>query len=363
MDDQYYMNLALELARATLGQTAPNPSVAAIVVKNNQIIGIGTHLKAGLPHAEVYALKQAGQNAEAATLYVTLEPCVHFGKKTAPCVDLIIQAKIKKVVVAVLDPNPLVNGRGVEKLRAAGIDVVVGVMVDEALKLNQVFFNYMRNKTPFITLKAGMSLDGKLATVTGQSKWITNELARSDAHKYRHTHDAILVGVNTIIADDPALTTRIVGGGKNPIRIILDTHLRTPLTSQVLTDKQSPTWIVVGDGVSLDKITQYQNSATKIIQMDTPDISINQLVKMLADRGVTSILVEGGHKIHTSFLMAKQVNQVVLYVSPLLIGGEQAAMFFAGKGFASLDLALKLEFSEIIKLGDNLKIVAMLQNC
>lgn len=361
MDDLYYMNFAIQLAQATLGQTAMNPSVGAVVVKNNHILGIGAHLAAGSLHAEIYALNMAGINSHGATLYVTLEPCAHHGK-TPPCIDAIIDSHIKRVVIAVVDPNPLVAGKGIAKLKQAGIEVVVGVLAAEALLLNQVFFHNIQSQVPFITLKCAMSLDAKLATVTNESKWITNEKSRADAHIYRHQHDAILVGVNTIIADNPALTTRLKGGGKHPIRIILDTSLRTPLTSQIIIDKEVQTWIVVGNKIDLAKIQQYKAYGIKIIQMDSVVIQINELLPRLFQLGITSILVEGGNKVHTSFLNAKLFNQLILYISPLLIGGAGAPTFFAGAGFNRLKDALALDLFSVEKVADDLKIIAKPKN-
>jgi len=360
-DDKYYMELALKFARSRLGQTSPNPCVGAVVVKNNQILGCGTHLHAGGEHAEAIALKQAGDQAQGATLYITLEPCNHFGK-TPPCTDAIINSKIKKVIVATKDVNPLVSGAGIKKLQDSGIIVEVGLLEHEAQQLNQMFFHYICHKTPYVTLKCGMSLDAKLATYTRESKWITSEGARLDAHKYRHTHDAILVGVNTVLADNPKLTTSLTSGnGKNPIRIILDTNLRTSLTSEIITDCVSPTWIVVGSNVTETKIAKYKNLGVEIIQMENPQIDLPQLLLMLGQRQITSVLVEGGNTVHTSFIQARLFNQVVLYVSPLLIGGINAPQFFAGDGFAKLKDAINLEYVNTELIDGNLKVV--LNNC
>lgn len=358
MDDKYYMALAIQLAKATLGQTSPNPVVGAIIVKHNQILGLGTHLQAGMAHAEILALDMAGSSAKGATLYVTLEPCTHFGR-TPPCTLAIIQAEISRVVIACTDLNPLVAGQGIQQLQAAGIEVTFGIMEEEAKELNQVFFHYIQTKTPYITLKAGMSLDAKLATSSGESKWITNAAARADAHIYRHTHDAILVGINSILADDPSLTTRLVNGGKQPIRIILDTQLRTPLTSRVITNQPSQTWIITGNQVSAYKQAQYGQLGVKLLAMDTSRIEIRQLLPILGQQGITSILVEGGNQVHSNFLQAGLFNQLVLYLSPSLIGGNTAPNFFAGTGFAQLRDALSLKFKRIETIAENLKIVAV----
>ena len=357
-DDKYFMELALRIATSTLGQTSPNPCVGAIVVKNNQILGYGAHLHAGGAHAEIVALQQAGIAAEGATLYVTLEPCNHFGK-TPPCTDAIINSKVKRVVVATLDVNPQVAGNGIKKLQAAGIIVEVGLSEAEAKRLNQMFFYYITHNVPYITLKCGMSLDAKLATSNGESKWITNSGARLDAHTYRHTHDAILVGVGTILADNPKLTTRLASGdGKNPIRIILDTNLRIPVDSQIITDGLSQTWIVVGSNVDKVEIIKYKNLGIDIIQMPKPEIDLQQLMQTLGERQVTSVLVEGGHTVLTSFIQARLFNQVVLYMSPLLIGGITAPQFFAGTGFVHLKDAINLEYTSTELIDGNLKVIA-----
>ena len=308
-----YMNLALQLASATDGQTSPNPSVGAVVVNNNQIIGMGSHLFAGMKHAEVYALEMAGESAYGASLYVTLEPCVHSSKKTPPCTKAIIDAGIKKVYIATLDLNPEVSGDGVRALEAAGIYVEVGLLKDEAKKLNQKFFYYIQNKLPYLTIKAGVSLDSKLATYTTESKWISNPKSLAESHYYRHKHDAILVGIGTVLIDNPSLTTRIEGGGKNPIRIVLDTNLRTPLHCNLVTDELSPTWVVCGNGVTKDQIAKFSGfKMVKIIQMPTPEIELLVMLKILAKLQITSILVEGGNKIISSFLDQGLINQLVM---------------------------------------------------
>lgn len=227
MDPQHYMRLALELARSAQGQTSPNLLVGAVCVKDGRILGTGAHLKAGTPHAEVHAPAMAGANSIGADLYVTLEPCAHTGK-TAPCTDLIISSGIQRVFVASIDPNPSVNGAGIGLLKVAGIEVITGILQEEAEQLNQAFFHFIRYGKPYVTLKATATLNGRLSTQNGDSKWITSAASRTDVHHLRHTHDAILVDVQTVLHDNPFLTTRLPHGGKNPIRINLDRHLRTP---------------------------------------------------------------------------------------------------------------------------------------
>lgn len=357
MNDVAYMRLALDLAKATLGQTSPNPMVGAVIVKKGQVLGVGAHLKYGSPHAEINALNMAGSMAEGATLYVTLEPCCHQGS-TPACTSQIIAKKIKRVVVATKDPNPQVSGKGIDILQKAGVIVEVGLLENEASKLNEIFFHYIIKKTPFVTLKAGMSLDAKLATATGQSKWITNSEARADAHNYRHTHDAIMVGINTVICDNPSLTTRTTNGGKNPIRIILDSTLRTPLSSNVITDKLAETWIITGSNFNKEKEAVLKDLGIKIISLDSAAIDLGLALKILGDSNISSVFVEGGPLLHTNFIEQKLFNQLILYISPHLIGGAQAPAFFKGIGFAELTNTPYLNFEEVKLVGDNIKIIA-----
>lgn len=358
MNDKCYMELAIALAKATLGQTSPNPCVGALIVKNNQIIASGAHLRSGGDHAEVVAFKSAISNAFGATLYTTLEPCVHTNKKTPPCVDTIIKHGIARVVVATLDQNPQVCGLGVKRLKDAGIRVDVGLCEDAAIELNQIFFHYIKTKTPFVTLKCGMSLDAKLATRNFESKWITSEKSRIDAHRYRHNHDAILVGINTILTDDPILNTRLEGGGRNPKRVILDTNLKTPKTANIIMNTDSPTYLVVGAGVSVDLIAQYEVIPhVSVISMSTPSINLEELLYVLGDYQITSLLVEGGRRVISSFCDAKIYNQLLLYIAPKLIGGVDAPSLFMGEGYASLSEIPQLSYKSVELIGDDLKVV------
>ncbi|EEL49446.1 RibD (Riboflavin-specific deaminase) [Bacillus cereus Rock3-44] len=361
MTDQEYMNIALQLAESTSGQTSPNPMVGAVVVKDGNIVGMGAHLRAGEEHAEVHAIHMAGDKAYGSTVYVTLEPCSHFGK-TPPCCDLLIEKRVKRVVIATLDCNPLVSGSGARRLQEAGISVTTGVLEEEATTLNRYFFHYMKTKLPFVTIKTAMSLDGKIATSTGESKWITGEDARDDVHQYRHTHDAILVGVNTVIADNPSLTTRLPNGGKHPIRIILDTHLRTPLSSHIITDGIAPTWIIVGKDVDKGKITTYESQGISVFQMKTKQIEIREFLSLLGEKQILSLFVEGGQSVHASFLEAKCFNEIVTYISPKLIGGKDAPTMFGGTGFNKLQHAISLQIQEMKQIGDDIKIVATVRN-
>ncbi|WP_155925656.1 bifunctional diaminohydroxyphosphoribosylaminopyrimidine deaminase/5-amino-6-(5-phosphoribosylamino)uracil reductase RibD [Bacillus sp. UNC438CL73TsuS30] len=357
MNDTDYMSLALNLAKSTLGQTAPNPVVGAVVVKDNQIVGMGAHLKAGELHAEVHAIEMAGEKAKDATIYVTLEPCSHFGK-TPPCSDLVIRTGIKKVFVATTDPNPQVAGKGIARIRNAGIEVEVGLLQEEARELNKMFFYNISTGLPYVTLKTANSLDGKTATATGESKWITGEEARKDVHVFRHQHDAILVGVNTVIKDNPSLTTRLPSGGKNPIRIILDTNLRTPLTANVVTDGQAPTWIVTCSGIDEKREKEYHDLGIKLIKLPEKQIIIREMLKVIGEMGISSLFVEGGAEVHGSFLKERAFQQVITYIAPKLIGGKLAPASFGGEGFETMKEVVSLKIKEVGRIGNDIRIIA-----
>ena len=357
MNDQDYMALAINLASATAGQTSPNPQVGAVLVKNGQILGMGAHLRAGEPHAEVHAIRMAGEKAEGATLYVTLEPCSHFGK-TPPCSNLVIESGIKKVFVASVDPNPLVGGAGVKKMLEAGIDVQVGLMEEEAKALNKIFFHYISTGLPYVTLKSATSLDGKIATVTGESQWITGEEARRDVHQFRHAHDAILVGVNTVIKDNPSLTTRLEAGGKNPVRVILDSSLRTPVESGIVNDNAAKTIIVTGADVETEREKQFIELGIEIIKLETDKIGIKDMLEKLADRGITSVYVEGGAEVHGSFLQEKAFQRVIAYIAPKLLGGKNAPAAYGGEGIARLEDTVPLRIVDVKQIGQDIRIIA-----
>ena len=357
MNHPYYMKLALDLARGTLGQTSPNPVVGAVVVKDNVIVGMGAHLKAGEPHAEVHAIQMAGEKAKGAAIYVTLEPCSHHGR-TPPCSDLIIRTGIQQVFVATTDPNPRVAGRGIEKIKKAGIEVEVGLLQEEARELNKVFFYNISTGLPYVTLKTAVSFDGRTATATGESKWITGEKAREDVHLYRHQHDAILVGVNTVIKDDPSLTTRLPSGGKNPIRIILDTQLRMPKQASLLYDQQAQTWIITGSNACDSLVEEFQELGIKVVKMPNETIKIKDVLIVLGEMGVTSLFVEGGAEVHGSFLKERTFQQLVTYMAPKLIGGKSAPASFGGEGIKTMAEAVDLNIKEVVMVGDDIKIIA-----
>lgn len=361
MNDESYMRFALEVAGAVFGQTSPNPVVGAVVVKQGEIVGFGAHLKAGDAHAEVHALEMAGERAKGATIYVTLEPCSHHGK-TPPCADLIVESGIKRAVIAVIDPNVKVAGRGLNRLRSAGIKVELGLLQGEAEDINTVFFHYMKTKKPFVTVKSAVSLDGKTATVSGESQWITGDAARLDVHRYRHEHDAILVGINTVLTDNPSLTVRLPNGSTNPVRVILDTNLRTPIDAKVIKDNEAETWIFIGEKVTeKEKMPYIKHKKVTVIQVDDEQLSVRNILQVLGDKGVTSLFVEGGEAINGSFLEEGQINQLLLYVAPKIIGGKGAASSFAGVGFQTIAETLSLDIKTVEMIDKDIKIVAVPQ--
>lgn len=358
MNDEDYMRYALDLALGVSAQTSPNPPVGAVVVKDGAIVGIGAHLKAGEAHAEVHALEMAGDQTKGATIYVTLEPCPHHGR-TPPCADLIVDKGIERAVIAVADPNEKVAGQGIKKLRNANVNVDIGVLGQEAEEVNAIFFHYTKTKSPFVTVKSAVSLDGKTATVTGDSEWITGEEARLDVHHYRHKHDAILVGVNTVIADNPKLTSRLPNGGRNPIRIILDTNLRTPLDANVMTDNEAPTWIFTGGNVTeQEKASFLEMPQVEIIQLEEEQVDINTVLGILGERKVMSVFVEGGSDVNGSFLKKQRINQLIMYMAPKLIGGKDAPTSFAGEGFQQISEILGLTIKQVAMIGEDIKVIA-----
>ena len=351
---EFYMNLALGNARAMKGQTDPNPLVGSVIVNDNRIVGIGTHLKAGEPHAEIHAIRMAGDKAKGGTIYVTLEPCSHYGR-TGPCAVAIVEAKIRKVVIATLDPNPVVAGNGVKILEDAGIEVIVGVMGEESRRMNEVFNKFIVEQKPFLTMKAGSTLDGKIATHTADSKWITSAEARNDVHVLRNEHMAILVGVNTVIEDDPELTTRIPNG-RNPIRIILDSTLRIPLDSKVVTDGQAETWIFTAQKFDQEAKEKLEERGITIFPTSgSVHVDPNDVVRILGEKLISSVLVEGGGTIHAAFLENQLIDKVEIYIAPKLVGGSHAPTFLEGTGVGFMRDAVDLEDLQITQIGKDFK--------
>jgi diaminohydroxyphosphoribosylaminopyrimidine deaminase / 5-amino-6-(5-phosphoribosylamino)uracil reductase len=357
MKEEQYMDMALALARRGLGTTSPNPMVGAVLVKGKQVIGKGYHKKAGLPHAEIEALNATKDDPAGSTLFVTLEPCSHVGK-TTPCVNAIIKAGIRRVVVAMEDPNPLVNGKGVEALRKAGIEVKVGIRSEEAARLNEAFITYMEKKRPFFIAKAALSLDGKIATRTFDSKWISNEDSRAHANRLRSLVDGVMVGINTVVSDNPFLIPRIPRPRKYPVRIILDSKLRIPLSCEIVkTAGTYRTWIFTNEKSPLEKETRLRAFGVDVIRVGGAEhgrVSLRQVSDELFRREIVSVLVEGGGEIHSAFLNEELTDKVILFYAPILIGGKNALSLVGGKGVEFLKDAHRVRISALKRFRDDI---------
>ena len=349
--DESYMREALRIAEYARGRTSPNPLVGAVIVRDGAIVASGWHRAAGEPHAEIHALRMAGELARGATLYVTLEPCAHHGR-TGPCAEAVIAAGLARVVVALSDPNPLVAGRGIHLLTAAGIEVTTGVCEDEARRQNEIFLKWVTTKRPFVTLKTAMTLDGKIASHTGASRWITGAAARARVHAYRNEYDAILVGIGTVLADDPSLTTRLEHGtGKNPLRIVLDSEARTPLDAKLVADGAAPTIIVVSERADHRRVNLLRACGAEVVTLGAQRVDIAALLDYLGARDITSLFVEGGAAVNWSLLAGGSVDKVHAFIAPMLMGGETAKTPIGGTGFDSPQTALRLRDVTVEQLG------------
>ncbi len=358
------MRIALRLAAQARGRTSPNPMVGAVVVKHGAIIGRGYHRKAGGPHAEVLALEQAGEQARGAVLYVTLEPCSHTEKRTPPCTPLVIQSRVKRVVVAMIDPNPRVSGKGLQALRAAGITVVLGVLEDEARTLNEAFVRHVATGMPFVTLKIAQTLDGKIATASGESKWITGEKARAEGHRLRSINDAILVGINTVLKDDPALTARIPHG-RDPVRVIVDTHLRIPLRAKVLIGKSTARTIIAAKkSAPHDSILKLQKAGAEVIAVaaDRDRLDFRDLMKKLGAMGIMSLLIEGGAEVNATALRSGIVDKVVMFIAPLLMTGKDSLCSVGGVSPSKLVQAVGLTEMTSRLVGQDLMVAGYIRH-
>jgi diaminohydroxyphosphoribosylaminopyrimidine deaminase/5-amino-6-(5-phosphoribosylamino)uracil reductase len=385
------MKRALELAKLGEGHTAPNPLVGAVIVKDGQIIGEGWHALYGGPHAEIMAFQSLKASAEGATLYVTLEPCSHFGK-TPPCVDAIIAHKISKVIVAMLDPNPLVSGRGVQKLTEHGITVKTGILESESADLNEPFLKFIQVGCPLIVVKTAMTLDGKLASATGDSKWISNAASRQLVHKMRNKYSGIMVGIGTVLADDPSLTTRLVMSIEDvaadsikqayltsmsiedvaadsikqayvdPHRIIIDTHARTPLTAKVLNlpDSKAMTIIATTEFAPLENRLALEAKGATVLTLPSKDghVDLKALIKKLGEMHIDSVLVEGGSELNFSLFNEQLVDRVFAFIAPKIIGGRNAKTPVAGKGIAMMRDAIQLENVKVSMIESDILIEA-----
>lgn len=356
-DDHEYMRLALDLAARGAGYVAPNPMVGAVVVRQGQVVGRGYHQAVGGPHAEVHAIDDAGDRARGATLYVTLEPCNHHGR-TPPCTRKILDAGIRKVVVAVADPNPDVAGGGNAYLKRHGVQVVCGVCRDQAARLNESFFKYARTKIPFVVLKMAATLDGRIATRTGDARWVTGPEARGRVHALRHAMDAIMVGVGTVLSDDPQLTTRLEEGpGVDATRIILDTHLRMPETARMLQQASAAeTWVVCGPGAAPDNKKRLTDQGALILESNITDgrIDLQALMRDLGARGVTSLLIEGGARVAAAALKAGVVDKVLFFYAPKILGGDDGVPMCNGPGPEKMKESLPLHHMAVDRVGMDL---------
>lgn len=351
-----YMQRALELASKGIGYTNPNPLVGAVIVKDGKIIGEGYHEVCGSHHAEVNAFKNATEDVSGATMYVTLEPCSHYGK-TPPCANAIVEKGIKKVVIGLRDPNPLVAGRGIQILKDNNIEVISGVMEEEGKKLNEIFLKYITTKIPFCILKTAMTLDGKIAAYTGDSKWITNELSRKHVHHLRHRVSGIMVGIGTILADDPLLTTRLDSGiGSDPVRIIVDSSARIPIEAKVLqVESKAKTIIATTELADGNKIKTLEGMGIEIIitPLKNNRVDLTYLMKALGERAIDSVLLEGGSELNYSAIEEGIVDKVNAFIAPKIIGGRGAKTPIGGLGKAVMNEAISIENIQIHRFDDD----------
>lgn len=354
------MGRALELAACAHFETSPNPMVGAVVVRDGRVVAEGYHARAGGPHAEVVALERAGELARGAELYVTLEPCNSQGR-TGPCTERIVAAGVRRVHAAIRDPNPRVDGKGMTRLREAGVEVVVGERREEAVRLIEYYSAWVSRGLPFVTLKLAASLDGKVATAGGQSRWITGEPARLAGHQLRRRHDAIMVGVGTVLSDDPLLTARGRGAGKRqPVRVVVDSTLRTPPTARVLVDRTSRTLIATSTSANPVAARALEVAGAEVLAVASGEggVALEPLLRELARREITSVLVEGGPRLSGSLVSERLLDRVVAFIAPLVIGGQSALSAIGGPGSRELADAVKLRWSALERVGDDICLTA-----
>ncbi|MDT8317904.1 MAG: bifunctional diaminohydroxyphosphoribosylaminopyrimidine deaminase/5-amino-6-(5-phosphoribosylamino)uracil reductase RibD [bacterium] len=341
-----FMRQAFRLAKKACGRTSPNPMVGAILVRDGKIVGKGYHKKAGEPHAEINAINDAGDLSKGADLYINLEPCSHYGR-TPPCADAVIKAGIKKAFIAMKDPNPEVAGSGIERLQEAGIEVETEILENEALMLNEAFIKHITTGMPFVTLKAASSLDGRIATKTGDSKWITGEAARLHVHKMRDHVDAIMVGIGTVEMDDPSLSTRLPNKkGRNPVRVIVDEDLRISLSARVINPESKDSLIIATTEMApAQKIVELERMGAKILVFKAINkrVPLKDLMKELGKIGITSLLIEGGSEIHASALSEGIADKLAIFYAPKIIGGVSSIPVVGGKGADLLSDAIELD--------------------
>lgn len=362
--DKMWMKEALKLAEKGCGFVNPNPMVGALLVHDGQIIGSGYHEYFGGPHAEVNAIRDAVSNhpelIHLSTLYVTLEPCSHTGK-TPPCTDLILEHKIPRVVIAMQDPNPLVAGRGMATLKTAGVEVSTGVMAEEAVRLNEVFIKFITTGKPFVILKSAATLDGKIATVTNASGWITGEPSRRYVHRLRQRLSSVMVGVDTVIADDPLLNIRLPGKWRQPFKIVADSSLRIPLTSRLLAVDPQLTIVATSREADISKVRGIERLGAQVVMVPKSDhrLDLAALAEILGTMGIDSVLLEGGSTIAFSALRAGIVDKVVYFIAPRILGGASAPSPVGGAGIADMEDAIQLHNMNVKRIGEDLMVEAM----
>jgi diaminohydroxyphosphoribosylaminopyrimidine deaminase/5-amino-6-(5-phosphoribosylamino)uracil reductase len=354
LNDEHYMRLALQLAEAAVGQTGINPAVGCVIVKDGRIVGLGSHLRRGEAHAEIHALNMAGGQAKGATVYVTLEPCSIHGR-TPPCCDRVIAERVGRVVVGCLDPNPLVAGNGVRALQTNGIEVVTGVLEQEVAILNEAYNKFIVTRMPFVTVKTASTLDGKIAAHTGDSRWVSGPESREAVHMLRHRNQAILVGVDTAIADDPQLNSRHAVPSLQPIRIVADSQLRLPPTARLLLDAPSSVLLLTTGQAPPERRARLIEAGAEIIDCgEGPHVDLQQAMRLLGQREIASILLEGGGRLNGAMLKQRLIDKIVLFLAPKIIGGDQAPSSFRFAGFERMEQAIRLQRLSVERYGDDL---------
>lgn len=357
------MGLALRLARKGLGTASPNPLVGAVVVRGNRVVGRGFHRRAGEPHAEVLALQEAGEQARGATLYVTLEPCNHFGR-TPPCTEAVLKAGIRRAVVGMKDPNPRVVGGGIRRLRRAGIAVEVGGLAQACRDLNAPFCKYVTARMPFVTLKGALTLDGKIATASGDSRWVTSPGSREEVHRLREAADAVMIGIGTALKDDPLLNVRLSRREpkRQPLRIVVDSRLRIPSTSQLVrTASRYPTLIATTGAASPSKIRRLERKGAEVWVLPRTrrgKVRLGVLMKRLGERGVLSILLEGGAELNAAAVREGLVDRFLFFFAPKIAGGAKALGMIGGEGVRRMGEAMPLELVRTRRIGPDLLVEA-----